>query len=250
MRITTIINQKGGVGKTTTAHALVTGLRKKGFFPLAIDADPQGNLSYTMNADTSSLGLYEVMRGDAKINDLIQKLPQGDILPSTLMLAAADMEFIGKGREWIVNNMIESLQDKYSHVIIDSPPTLGILTVNALTASNDVIIPMGADIYSLQGLYQLCNTIDKVRKFCEKNIQISGVLLTRYNGRSILSRDLREGIASNASDLDVPIFKTYIREGVAVKEAQTQQTSLYDYAPKSKPAQDYLDFVKEYLLQQ
>ena len=249
MRITTIINQKGGVGKTTTAHALVTGLRKKGYFPLAIDADPQGNLSYTMGADTTQMGLYEVMSGDAKVHDLIQKLPQGDILPSTLMLAAADMEFIGKGREWIINNIVESVKGQYSHVVIDSPPTLGILTVNALTASNDVIIPMGADIYSLQGLYQLCNTIDKVRKFCEKDIKIAGVLLTRYNGRSILSRDLREGIATNASDLDISVFKTFIREGVAVREAQTQQINLYDYAPKSKPAQDYMEFVKEYLSQ-
>jgi chromosome partitioning protein len=250
MRITTVINQKGGVGKTTTAHALVTGLNKRDHKVLAVDVDPQGNLSYTMGANTNGPALYELMRGDAQSVDIIQNSDQGDILPSTLLLTAADMEFTATGREWILDGLLKPIKHTYDHIIIDSPPTLGILTINALTASSDVVIPMGADIFSLQGLYQLHSTILKVRQFCNKDIKIAGLLLTRYNTRSILSRDIRENIKEKATELQAPLYNTVIREGVAVKEAQTTQKSLFDYAPKSNPAKDYENFVIEYLQQE
>ncbi|MCL2399861.1 MAG: AAA family ATPase [Defluviitaleaceae bacterium] len=250
MRITTIINQKGGVGKTTTAHALATGLRIQGYNVLSIDIDPQGNFSYTMNADTKGRGIYGAMRGEYSMYDVIQNTEQGDIVPSSLLLTAADMEFTSTGREWIIDSLLKSMDNSYSHVIIDSPPTLGVLTINALTASTDVVIPMGADIYSLQGLYQLHNTILKVKQFCNKNISIAGLLLTRYNSRTVLSHDIRDGIESKARELQAPLYSTVIREGVAVKEAQTSQTSLFCYAPKSNPALDYKAFIAEYLNQE
>jgi chromosome partitioning protein len=249
-RITTVINQKGGVGKTTTAHCLATGLTFKGYKVLVVDTDPQGNISFTMGADTSGRGLYECMREEFSAVDVIQKTVQGDILPSTLLLTAADMEFTGTGREWILDGIIQTVKEKYNFIIIDSPPTLGILTINALTACNDVIIPMGADIYSLQGLNQLYSTIGKVKKFCNRNIDIAGLLLTRYSSRAILSRDIREGIEEKAAELNAPLYQAIIREGITVKEAQTQQLSLFEYAPKSNPAIDYIDFVSEYLNQQ
>ena len=249
-RITTVINQKGGVGKTTTAHALVTGLTKEGRKVLAVDADPQGNLSFTMGADVSAKGLYEALREEVSITDVIQKTEDGDILPSTLLLAAADMEFTGTGREWLLTGIFQYIAEEYTHIIIDSPQTLGILTVNALTASTDVVIPMGADIYSLQGLYQLYSTIGKVKKFCNREIIISGLLLTRYNSRFILSRDITEGIENKAGELEANLFNAKIREGVSVKEAQTQQMSLFKYAPLSNPAQDYEEFLQEYLKQE
>jgi len=249
-RVTTIINQKGGVGKTTTAHVLATGLSRQGFRVLSVDVDPQGNLSYTMNADTTRRGLYEAMREEAPITDLIQITAQGAILPSTLLLAGADMEFTSTGREWILDSILQPIKDQYSHIIIDSPPTLGILTINALTASSDVVIPMGADIYSLQGLNQLYRTIGKVRKFCNRNIHIAGLLMTRYSSRAILNRDIKDGIGDKANELDAHIYETIIREGIAIKEAQTQQFCLFEYAPKSKPAQDYMNFIGEYLRQE
>jgi len=249
-RVTTVINQKGGVGKTTTAHALATGLTRRGFRVLSVDIDPQGNLSYTMNADTTGRGLYEAMREEAAVADLIQITAQGDILPSTLLLAGADMEFTSTGREWILDSILQSVKEQYSHIIIDSPPTLGILTINALTASSDVIIPMGADIYSLQGLNQLYKTIGKVRKFCNRDIHIAGLLMTRYSSRAILNRDIKDGIGDKAHELDAHIYKTIIREGIAVKEAQTQRLCLFEYAPRSKPAQDYMEFIGEYLHQE
>ena len=249
MRITTVINQKGGVGKTTTAHALATGLKRWGRRVLAVDVDPQGNLSYTMTADTTGPGLYEAMRNEMIASEVIQNTDQGDILPSTLLLAAADMEFTTTGREWILDKLLEPVKHQYDHIIIDSPPTLGILTVNALTASTDVVIPVGADIYSLQGLYQLYSTIEKVRQFCNPNLKIAGILLTRHNSRSIISRDIKEGIEEKVASLSTSLYNATIREGVAVKEAQAQQMSLFEYAPRSNPAQDYDNFVSEYLAQ-
>jgi len=250
MRITTIINQKGGVGKTTTTHALASGLKMKGYIVLCVDMDPQGNLSYTMNADTSGAGLYDAMKGDVDVIDVIQKTDHGDIIPSTILLTAADMEFTATGREWIIDGIINKVKNIYSHIIIDCPPSLGILTINALTSCTDVIIPMGADIYSLQGLYQLHDTILKVKKYCNKEIVIAGLLLTRYNSRSILSRDLRNGIESKANEINAFLYKTTIREGVAIKEAQTNQTSIFDYSISSNPSLDYMNFIDEYLYQE
>lgn len=246
-RNTVIINQKGGVGKTTTTHALATGLTYKGYKVLVVDTDPQGNISYTMQADLQGKGLYEAMKEEVAVTDLIQHTKQGDILPSTLLLTAADLEFTQTGREYVLDSILKPVKEEYTHIIIDSPPTLGVLTINALTASNDVIIPMGADIYSLQGLNQLYSTINKVKKFCNKNISIAGLLLTRYSGRTILSRDIKEAIENKAKELNTNLYQSIIRESVTVKEAQTQQKSLFEYAPKSNVAIDYMNFVDEYL---
>jgi len=249
-RITTVINQKGGVGKTTTAHALATGLTNDGYKTLVIDADPQGNISYTMQVNPNTKGLYEAMKEQAPVTELMQQTVQGDILPSNLLLTAADMEFVETGREYLLDNILEPLKKRYSHIIIDSPPQLGILTVNALTACTDIIIPMTADIYSLQGLSQLHSTINKVKKFCRKEITIAGLLLTRYSDRIIISRDLKEAIEAKASELNSRLYKTIIREGVAVREAQTQRMSLFEYSLKSNPTQDYIRFIEEYLSQE
>ena len=246
-RITVVINQKGGVGKTTTAHALATGLKTKGYKILVVDTDPQGNISHTMQADTTVKGLYEAMKEEQPTAELIQHTPQGDILPSTLLLTAADMEFISTGREYILDNVLEPVKNNYDYIIIDSPPQLGILTINALVASDDIIIPMTADIYSLQGLNQLYNTINKIKKFCKKDIIIDGLLLTRYSDRTILSRDLKEAIESKAGELNSKLYNTIIREGVSIREAQTARQSIFDYSPKSNPAIDYMDFITEYL---
>ena len=173
-RITAILNQKGGVGKTTTAHALATGLTHRGYKALVIDADPQGNISYAMQADTLQAGLYEAMRGDVAAPDAIQQTQQGDIISSSLYLAGADMEFTQTGREYRLREVLDAISADYSHVIIDCPPSLGIMTINSLTASTDVVIPVGAEIFSLQGLQQLLTTIGKVRKYSNPDIAIAG----------------------------------------------------------------------------
>lgn len=244
-RVTTIINQKGGVGKTTTAHALATGLTKRGLRVLVIDADPQGNISYAMRANTQQNGLYEAMRG--VFSGIVQKTAQGDIVSSSLNLAGADMEFTSPGREYLIREMLEALPEKYDHVIIDSPPALGILTVNALTAANDIVIPVGADIFSLQGLQQLLVTVSKVTKYSNAGLKIAGILITRKGNKAIATRQLIEAIEAQTEALGIPLYRSVIREGVAIREAQIMQESLFDAAPKAKVTEDYSSFIDEYL---
>ena len=246
--IITIANQKGGVGKTTTAHAMSTGLSYKGYKTLAVDIDPQSNLTYTMNADENAPGVYELLKGSISPLEAIQHAEQGDIISGSLMLSGADMEFSDTGREYLLSEALDSLRANYDFIIIDSPPTLGILTINALTAAHDLIIPMGADAYSLQGLAQLNATISKVKKRCNSALNVAGLLITRYSGRAILSQELRETIEGKAARaVGTSVFQAIIREGIAIKEAQTQQASLYVSAPKSNAAGDYLTFIDEYL---
>jgi chromosome partitioning protein len=246
--IVVIANQKGGVGKTTTAHALITGLTYKGYKALAVDTDPQGNFTYTMNADENAAGVYELLKGNITPPEAIQHTEQGDIISGSLMLSGADMEFSETGREYLLSEALEPLRKKYDFIIIDSPPTLGILTINALTAADDLIIPMGADAYSLQGLSQLNATIGKVKKRCNSALNVAGILITRYSGRAILSQELRETIEGKAARaVGTIVFQSVIREGIAVKEAQTQQISLYAATQKSNAALDYLAFIDEYL---
>lgn len=246
MRIISVANQKGGTAKTSTAHALVTGAAYKGKRSLAIDFDPQGNLSFIMGADANRAGAYELMKQQAKAAQIVQYTSQGDIIPASLNLAAADIEFSGKpGRDFFLQAALEPLQDAYDVAVIDTPPTLGTLLVNALTASDEVIIPMNADILSLQGLYQLAETINQVKSFCNKGLKVTGILLTRYSGRTVLARDIKETIEAKCAELGIPLLNTVIRDGVAVREAQTTQESLFAYAPNSNPAKDYLQLFDE-----
>ena len=227
---------------------MATGLSFKGYKTLAVDSDPQSNLTYAMNADENKAGVYELLKGGIDPLEAVQHTGQGDIISGSLMLAGADMEFSDTGREFLLAEALEPLKSVYDYIIIDSPPTLGILTINALTAAHDLIIPMGADAFSLQGLAQLNATINKVKKRCNPALNVAGILITRYSGRAILSQELRETIETKAARaVGTSVFESVIREGIAIKEMQTQQASLFAAAPKSNAAVDYLGFIKEYL---
>ena len=244
-RVYAVINQKGGVGKSTTAATLAAGLSLKGYKTLSIDLDAQGNLTYTAGAKTNGATALGVLTGEVKAEDAIQHTESGDIIAANKALAGADAFIADTGKEYRLKEALESVQAAYDYIIIDTPPALGILTINALTACHSVIIPAQADIYSLQGIEQLAETMKPVKKYCNPALTIEGILLTRYSPRSILSREVAELAEQLAAKLGTRLFKTTIREAIAVKEAQISQRTLYNYAPKSKVTEDYTRFLEE-----
>lgn len=246
MKTVSVINQKGGVGKSTTAEMLISGLSLKGFKVLAIDLDAQGNLSYSLASDSNPPTILEVLTEEISAKDAI-KHARADIISSNKALAGADAFIADTGKEYRLKEALEKIEKKYDFCIIDTPPALGILTINALTASGSVIIPAQADIYSLQGIENLEETIKAVKKYCNPNLKIEGILLTRYNPRTILSREVSEMAEKLAKKLETKLFKAKIRDAVAVKEAQISQESLFKYAPKSNVTQDYESFINEFL---
>jgi len=245
--IVTIATQKGGTGKTTTAHALGAGLTGRGYRVLFIDLDPQQNLTYILRADPGAATSYEVLTGEATAAQAIQPGPGGDVITSSPSLAGANLDVVEAGREYRLREALEPIRGQYDFIVIDTPPSLGILTVTALTASDRVIIPAQADILSLQGIGQLYNTMRAVQLHANPRLKITGILLTRHSSRAILSRDLARVIANTAGELGTFIYSAAIREGIVVKEAQASQQDLYSYAARSNPAQDYQAFVEEFM---
>lgn len=240
-----VINQKGGVGKSTTAQAIGQGLFLKGYKVLFVDLDAQGNLSYSLDAKQTNLTSLEVLTRQATAKEVIQKTETGDIMPSSLQLSGADLMLTQMGKEYRLKEALEPLKKSYDYIIIDTPPALGILTVNALTACTGVIIPAQADIYSLQGIGQLNNTIDAVKKYCNKDLILKGIVLTRFNKRAVLSRDVADLLEETAQTLHTKLYKTHIRETVAIKEAQIKKACLFSYAPKSNASIDYMNLINE-----
>ena len=244
MEVVAIVNRKGGVGKTATAQALGAGLRRKGYSVLYIDLDSQTNLTYGLGADPNGLNSMDILTGDASAAEAIQHTPQGDIIAGAEALAIADASIEGTGKEYRLKEAIDGLQ--YDYCIIDTPAALGTLTVNALTAAGSVIIPVQAEIYSLQGIGQLSKAIDAVKKYCNHDLYIRGILITRYNGRAIISRDMQSNLEAAAVQLNTRLYSTPIRECVSIKEAQASQQDIYSYAPRSNAAKDYAAFLEEF----
>lgn len=245
-KIISVNNQKGGVAKSTTVQALGQGLSAKGYKVLLIDLDPQCNLSFSIGGDKSEETMYEVLSGDTEIKKAIITKGDLDLIPGNLLLSSADLEFTRTGKEYLLKESLTSVKDNYNFIIIDTPPALGILSINSLTACDKLIIPISADIYSLQGIGQLSETIESVRKYVNSAIKIEGILLTRHNPRTILSRQIKENAMEVADILNTKLFKSTIRESVAIKEAQAQQTNLFEYATNNAVL-DYKDFVEEIL---
>lgn len=246
MHTVAIINQKGGVGKSTTAQALAAGLSLKGYKPLLVDLDPQCNTSFTAAA-ASSPTITGLLLGEVSAAAAIQHTALGDIIAASKALSGADTMITGTGREYRLREALEPLQAVYDFIVIDTPPALGILTVNALVAADTVVIPAQADIYSLQGIAALSETLQPVKKYCNAGLQIAGILLTRFSPRAVLSRDIAEQAEQAAGQLQTKVFKATIREAIAVKEAQINQQSIFAYSPKSRVADDYKRFTEEFL---
>ena len=279
----TCINQKGGVSKSTTSEALADGLTLKGYHTLLIDLDAQGSVSLTAGAVLNGSTIYEVLTKRCTAQEAIQQrthynaheveqndthedaqvyaheveqefkrnyshtATRADIIPASQQLAKIDIELTGIGKEHRLREQLKPLLTQYAYIVIDTPPALGLLTVNALTVANYVIIPSQADVYSMQGIHQLAETVEAVREYTNPELKLAGILLTRHNARSILSRDMTDTAKETADKIETFLYKTVIREGVAVKEAQANCLSIFEYAPKSNPAADYAAFVEEFL---
>jgi len=242
--------QKGGDGKTTTAHALGAGLRRRGYRVLFVDIDPQGNLSRTLEADSSgeTPEALALLRGDVTAAEAVQHTGGGDVIAASLSLVGADREkaLSSIGREYRLRKALEPLSGSYDYCIIDTPPALGTLTVNALTAADIVVIPAQADDYSLDAVERLSETIEAVRSYCNPGLRVGGILLTRYNGRNNVTRYLEELIAEAAERLGAKVYQTRIRECAYLKEAKTMRQDIYSYSPRSNAAKDYNAFVDEF----
>lgn len=244
-KIIAISNQKGGVGKSTTTGNVAAGLHDKGFRVLCIDLDPQGNLSFNMNASNRPLTSLEVLSGTAPAIDAIVKTEKADIIPASPALASADALITDTGKEFKLKEALEAIIDQYDYIIIDTAPTLGTTTVNALTVATSVIIPAQAEVYSLQGIGQLSQTIKTVKRYCNRDLFIEGILITRFNDRTVLGRDFADKLEIAAKELNTKLYNTRIRENVAVKEAQLSQQDIFTYDKKCNAAVDYLSLIEE-----
>lgn len=234
MQIITTAVIKGGTGKTTAAAALAQAAAAAGKKVLAIDLDPQMNLSAFIGADQTKPGSYELLNGGDPAQ-LIQQTAQGiDAITASPNLAA---ERTTPGSATRLKEAIEPIKKKYDYIFIDTPPQMGELTFNALNASTGLLIPLEADISSLQGLYQITDIAHQMQTR-NKGLHIIGIILSRYDSRANVNKYMRGVIADKGQEIGAPLLLT-IRPGIAIREAQNMRLSLYKYAPKSKPAEDY-----------
>lgn len=241
MKTIAIVNRKGGVGKTTTAHSLGVGLRKKGFSVLFIDMDSQGNLTFSLGENQSHRQM-EMLTKAKSVDEVIIHTDQGDLIPSGDDLATADMVL---SNEYALADALNGID--YDYVIIDTSAALGRLTANALTASDTVIIPVQAELYSMQGIDMLYELIDAVKRNSNRKLSVDGILITRFSTRTTLEKDMRENLEKYAASKGTRVYKTAIRETVKVRESQFVRENIFDYSPRCTAAKDYKAFIEEFL---
>ena len=246
-RIIAIANQKGGVGKTTTSINLSSCIAAKGKKVLVVDIDPQGNTTSGYGIEKNDLDntIYELMLGDCSIEDCIIKdvIENISILPSNVNLAAAEIELIGVDtKEYILKNEIDWVKDRYDYIIIDCPPSLSLLTVNAMTTADSVLVPIQCEYYALEGLSQLIHTVNLVKERLNPNLEMEGVVFTMYDSRTNLSAQVVENVKSH---LNQKVYRTVIPRNIRLAEAPSYGQPINIYDPKSAGAESYLALAEE-----
>ena len=246
-RVIAIANQKGGVGKTTTAINLSACLADLGKKVLALDLDPQGNMTSGLGVDKDEIerSVYDLIIGNAGIEEKKKKnvLDNLDVLPSNIDLSAAEIEMIGvENKEFILKNEMEKIKDDYDFVIIDCPPALSMLTINAMTTADSVLVPIQCEYYALEGLTQLIHTIELVQERLNSSLQIEGVVFTMYDARTNLSLQVVENVKDN---LNQNIYKTIIPRNIRLAEAPSYGMPINMYDPKSAGAESYMQLADE-----
>ena len=247
MEIISVNITKGGCGKTTTVQMLGEILsRDYGKKVLCIDTDPQCNLTTVSGVNLMECqkhNLYTLLKKESTLEECVVKAKYYDIIAGSLLLAYADVEFNQLGREYLLQERIENAN--YDVILIDTPPSLGLLNIMSLTASTKIIIPTECSYLAMIGLDQLSNTIESVRKHSNKGLEITGILLIKYNSRANISNAVLNGLKKMSIKMNTKVFDCKIRETVKVKEAQSQQEPILDWDSSCSAVKDYQDFVKE-----
>ncbi|WP_106792683.1 ParA family protein [Aquimarina sp. Aq78] len=246
-KIIAIANQKGGVGKTTTSVNLAASLGVLEKKVLLIDADPQANATSGLGLDVENIekGTYQILEHTIKSEDAILETnsPNVHIIPAHIDLVAIEIELVDKDqREYMMKKAIEGLKSKYDYILIDCAPSLGLLTLNALTAADSVMIPIQCEYFALEGLGKLLNTVKSVQKIHNKNLDIEGLLLTMYDSRLRLSNQVVEEVQKHFNEM---VFKTIIQRNIRLSEAPSYGESIINYDASSKGASNYLSLAHE-----
>lgn len=243
--IISIVNQKGGTGKTTTALNIYQALKKKGYKTLLIDLDAQANATDQFISVNPKYNIYDVLIGKADINQAIERSKNGDFIASSYNLSVFDIVLSGNNKDKILRNALNGLKSEYDYIIIDNPPVLNLLTINSLTACDHALIVAQADIFSYKSICQIMETIKSIQK--NNNFNVLGIVLTRYNGRTIITQTMTQNLSQLATQCNTTLLNTFIRENSSIKETQALKQNLFDYAPKSNGAKDYIKLTDEIL---
>lgn len=246
-KIISVSNHKGGVGKTTTALNFGAALAFVGKRVLLIDLDPQANLSQSLGIVDEKSNIYAVIKGECPLLP-IEIFNGFFIVPSSLDLSGAEVELSNEpGREYVLKELLEPLRSSYDYIIIDCPPSLALLTINAFTAADEILIPLQAEYLAMQGVAKLLDVIEKIKKRLNPQLFVGGIIITQYDSRKILNRDVVSTIETYSKDF---VYKTKIRNTISLAEAPSEGLDIFRYNIKSTGATDYMALCEEYLKRQ